>query len=214
MHLGLQGGVFLVETSPLISLLKIARADLLAVYGPRPTCTDSVRAEVTKQKEALDQTIEDGLLSEFRITNANQLERIECLRSGPPSLGAGEASSIILAEALCVTLLIDDRNARKAALDLGIHIRSTAELLVTVEECGLANAEQINEILKKWADVQEFAVNSKSFTELKHEAHEKEESARIVADGEDICASARRQTEEYIERLRNQARQPRRNDHG
>ncbi len=57
-------------------------------------------------------------------------------RGGPPGLGPGEAEAILLAEALRLTLLADDRRARRAAAARNVACIGTGRLLIEAKRKG------------------------------------------------------------------------------
>lgn len=145
-----------MDASPLIAFLKIARCDLLAIFQFQLLCTDFVRSEITKQKSEFDKLIVDKKLAVVSVDQIQHLQEIETLRSR--GLGRGEASSIVVAQSNSYLLLMDDKAARKIASSKGITLLSTADVIVKNIKDGVLTIEEADMLLNHWRNVGEHPV--------------------------------------------------------
>ena len=156
--------VIIVDSSPLISFLKIGRIELLKVLEKELICTDFVRSEIFRQKHEFDNLIKTGFFKEIQIENPQGLKGIEGLYNR--GLGRGEASSIILADSMQSTLLMDDIKAKKIANKRGINSISTAEVVVKNIQLSNISLHEADNFIHQWRTMGEFPVRIHSFKEL------------------------------------------------
>jgi predicted nucleic acid-binding protein len=156
--------LILIEASPLISLLKIDRFDLLEIFNKPLACTDFVQAEIQRPREKLTENLTSGLLKEISTENPQHLLEIEKLYER--GLGRGEASSIVLAQAQGYGLVIDDKRARKVAKARNVKIISTTEIVVLNIQRSNITLNEADEFIEQWKALGEFPVSVKTFAEL------------------------------------------------
>lgn len=154
----------LVDASPLISFLKLARFDLLEVLGKPLACTDFVQAEVTKPRGELETLLTCKRLKEIAVTNPKLLLGVERLYE--KGLGRGEASSIVIAQQRGYGLILDDKKARKFALERNITLYSTADIVIRNMQMGNITLAEADGFITTWHSLGEFPVTCKTFKDL------------------------------------------------
>ena len=158
------GTFLLIDASPLISFLKLARFDLLEVLNAPLACTDFVRAEVQRPREALETLLASQKLQEIPLTDPALLLEVEQLYG--QGLGRGEASSIVLAQQQGYGLIIDDKKARKEASKRQIILHSTAEIVVQNIQMGNLTLSEADGFIVTWRSLAEFPVSCRTFKDL------------------------------------------------
>ncbi|NJM74857.1 MAG: hypothetical protein HC852_02660 [Acaryochloridaceae cyanobacterium RU_4_10] len=156
--------LILVEASPLISLLKLDRFDLLAIFGKPLACTDFVRAEIQRPREKLNEILANGLLQEIPLHNPQHLLEVEKLYAR--GLGRGEASSIVLSQAEGYGLVMDDKRAQKVAKACKVKFVSTADVVVLNIRHGNISLVEADGFIHQWKALGEFPVSAKTFADL------------------------------------------------
>ena len=113
--------IVLSDSSPLITLAKLGRLDLLPALYKTVTITKEVYAEVVVNGAGLAGSSQISGATWIDVQNVRRQDFAAArLRVG---LGAGELSVIILAHELRADLLlIDDRDARRAARQEGLAV--------------------------------------------------------------------------------------------
>lgn len=138
--------IVISDTSPLNYLILIGKAELLPSLFGRVIIPNAVFAELQAA----------GASAKVRHWSRNLPEWIEIKRTGltaDRSLGildAGEREAILLAQELSADLLlVDDRQARRAAVDLGIAITGTVGILDKAAKAGLIDIQTAVEEIQK-----------------------------------------------------------------
>lgn len=128
---------FIADASPLIVLTRIGRLDLLDIL-PRPVVVPgAVRTEI-RAKGRWNATAR-ALRSSDRFRIQDEVEVSEAIERR--DLGPGETEVLALAGSSPRTAaLIDDRNARRCADDLGIPFMGTAGLVLKAKHEGVVGA--------------------------------------------------------------------------
>jgi predicted nucleic acid-binding protein len=156
--------LILVDASPLISFLKLARFDLLKIVNQPLACTDFVQAEVKRPKEQFETLLATGEIKQIPLVDPYHLLEVEQLYA--KGLGRGEASSIILAQQYSYGLIMDDNHARKAAVERGIALYSTTEIVVWNIKAGIITLSEADVFIATWRSLGEFPVSCKTFRDL------------------------------------------------
>ena len=122
--------IIISDTTPIISLIKINRLDLLEELFGEVLIPDAVFRELTTNvtfKEEADIVKSSEFIKVSSIQNRKSLEILQAA-SG---LDAGESEAIILDDELkSDVLIIDERRGRKVAQNLGIAITGTIDILI------------------------------------------------------------------------------------
>ena len=140
------------NAGPLIHLAKIGRLNLLKNIFNEIIIPETVKVEVIdkgKEKGKPDAFLIDAV-NWIRIvddpSNADQLaEKVGIHR--------GEACAILLAKSLNVPVLLDDSDARKFALGLGLEVVGSVGIIIRAVKLGLISKEEGLKDLEKLANV-------------------------------------------------------------
>lgn len=123
--------IWIVDASPLISLAKIGRLDLLAAKERRVVIPDAVVSEVLAGPE----TDPARVAVAAGFGERRHAEPID-LRVSQWGLGPGESAVLTLAGILGATAILDDRDARVAAAALGIACLGTLGVVIRAKKQG------------------------------------------------------------------------------
>ena len=146
------------NAGPLIHLAKIRRLNLLKDIFNEIVIPKTVKEEVIdkgKEKGKPDAFLIDSV-DWIRVmddpANADQLaEKVEIHR--------GEACAILLAKSLNVPVLLDDSDARKFALGLGLEVVGSVGIIIRAVRLGLISREEGLESLEKLANAMWLSVD-------------------------------------------------------
>ena len=146
------------NAGPLIHLARIGRLNLLKEIFGKIIIPRTVKVEV------IDKGKEIGKPDAFLIdavdwikvmddpSNADQLaEKV--------GIHFGEACAILLAKSLNVPVLLDDSDARKFALGLGLEVVGSVGIIIKAVRLGLISKEEGLKDLEKLANVMWLSVN-------------------------------------------------------
>jgi predicted nucleic acid-binding protein len=146
------------NAGPLIHLAKIGRLNLLKDIFHEIIIPKTVKVEVIdkgKEKGKPDAFLIDAV-DWIRVmgdpVNADQLaEKVGIHR--------GEACAILLAKSLSVPVLLDDSDARKFALGLGLEVVGSVGIIIKAVRLGLISKEDWLKDLEKLANVMWLSVD-------------------------------------------------------
>lgn len=136
------------DTTPIISLIKIDKLDILKrMFGevqiPKAVF-DELTSNVLFQKEA-KAVVACDYIKKMPVDN---MKSVDLLRRST-NLDAGESEAIVLADSLDNSiLLIDEAKGRKIAKNMGLNIMGTIGILLVAYEDGLLNKESIEECIE------------------------------------------------------------------
>src|SRR5438093_11977254 len=136
-----------VDTGPLIALSKTGHLDLLPQLFDDIVIPAAVIGEVAKPGETRPGSeITDRRW--FATLGVSRDERVELQKSG--DIAAGEAEAILIAAGApeSTVLLIDERRARRIAIERGIHTLRTGALLVAAARRRLLELEEVRQALQ------------------------------------------------------------------
>ena len=131
----MSAALLVADSGPLIALARLDLLGLPARYFESVLVTPSVWAEVTRkprEEEAvrLSTAIEGNF---FRVVPDPETLPTALLRAG---IDAGERGALALALEMNATLLVDDRLAKRLAVELGRPVIGTLGLLIRAREEG------------------------------------------------------------------------------
>ena len=146
------------NAGPLIHLAKIGRLNLLKEIFEEIIVPRIVNAEV------IDRGRQKGKPDAFIIENARWIKVVEDppdanLLAEKAGIHLGEASAILLARSLKVPVLLDDSDARKFALGLGLEVVGSVGILIRAVKTGLISKGEGLEDLEKLAEVMWLSVD-------------------------------------------------------
>ena len=137
------------DTTPIISLIKINRLDLLQKLFGEILIPEAVYKELTTNiafKNEADIVKNSDFLKTSAVQNRKALEVLQ-VASG---LDDGESEAIILADELnSDVLIIDERKGRKVAQKLGIKITGTVGVLLQAHNENMITADEIKNYLEQ-----------------------------------------------------------------
>lgn len=125
--------VVVANSTPLIALSKIGLFELLKEYFEEVIITSEVYAEVVTRGGDLFGAREVSTSEWIKIIDPDNRLAVESLSV---HLGKGEAEAIILAKEKNTLLLIDDKDGRTMAANLGVPVTGTVGLLKLAAEEG------------------------------------------------------------------------------
>lgn len=157
-----------VEASPLISVLKIDRFDLLEVFESKLVCVNHVREEIAyfHQDAKLAALLDAKRIFEVELGSLDDIKSYDALRTGRPSLGPGECASVIYAQSNGSLLVITDKSARGEAKKRGVQCMTTEEVVVLNIQKGLLTVAEADALIVAWRAVREGVTKAKSFGDL------------------------------------------------
>lgn len=162
----------LLDTSVLINFLAINRIDLLARHpGFRFTITEHVRAEVSthysEQLARLLAALAEGGLEEARVESIEELALFARFTENP-RLGLGECAATAAAITRGSILAIDDKAARKAALEYSprLGLIDTQAIVLSLIRAGELTVQEADSIKEIWAQQHNFRLRIDSFAVL------------------------------------------------
>lgn len=133
---------WVVDSSPLISLGKIGRLDLLPALAGEVVVPGAVAAEVRRISDEASAFLA-GAAAAVRTVKPHPLVV-------PWGLGAGETAVLSLAKDSGDVALLDDRAARRCAAALGIPSRGTVGVVLLAKARGLVpSARSLLEALRR-----------------------------------------------------------------
>ena len=143
----------ILDTSVLINFLTIDRVDLLGRHSRyRFLLTPHVRSEVTHavQLTRLDAAIQSGQLHLIATGSHAELATFARLTA---TLGIGESAAIAAAAHRSLRVAVEDRAARRTAIQLVGHsnVVTTTQLMVSMIQTGLLTVQDADAIKLDWA---------------------------------------------------------------
>ena len=135
------------DTTPIISLIKINRLDLLQKLFGEILIPEAVYRELTTNA-LFENEAKIVKASAFLKTSAVQNRKSLQLLQAVSGLDDGESEAIILADELkSDVLIIDERKGRKVAQKLGIKITGTVGVLLQAHDENMIAADEIKTYL-------------------------------------------------------------------
>lgn len=139
--------IIVSDTTPLISLLKINRIDLLEKLYGYVLIPKAVFNELTSNK---NYKTEADIISKSNFIECREVNNIQALKilQAVTTLDLGESEAIILAQELNAdVLLMDENKGRKVAQQLNIPLSGILGVLIDSFNSGLLNKFEVSECL-------------------------------------------------------------------
>lgn len=137
------------DTTPLISLMKIGRLDLIEQLFGEVQIPDAVYVELvsnSKFREEAQQIQESPFIRRVVIEDG---KAVELLRRAT-GLDMGESEAIILSDTCKAELLLMDENkGRQVAKQMGLHLMGTVGMLRAAHEGKLLSYEEIQKCIEE-----------------------------------------------------------------
>ena len=141
--------IVISDTTPIVSLIKISRIDLLEKLFGEVCIPEAVFRELTTNTifESEAEIVKNS--SFLKITPVKNLKSLEILQAAS-GLDDGESEAIILADELKSDILvIDERKGRKVAQKLGITITGTIGILIQAHDEKIISTKEIKSYLEQ-----------------------------------------------------------------
>ena len=142
--------IVISDTTPLISLMKIKRLDLLEKIFGQVFIPDGVFTELT-QNQSYAQEANMIMSADFIVTKSvSDSKAVEILEK-TTSLDRGESEAIILfGELKAELMLMDERRGREVALKLQIPLSGTLGVLLEAFDKNIISREEIEQYLDEF----------------------------------------------------------------
>lgn len=135
------------DTTPLISLLKIHRLDLLKSLFETVRIPQGVFDELTANPDFTDETIEIRKCEFVKILDVSPDEVLLFRRT--TGLDLGESEALVLTDRLKADLLlVDEIKARQVAKTIGLNIMGTIGIFRAAYKEGFISADEIREAVE------------------------------------------------------------------
>ena len=142
--------IVISDTTPLISLLKIGRLDLLEKIFGQVFIPDAVFSELTQNK-SYAQEANMIISTDFIVTKSVSDRKAVDILEKTTSLDRGESEAIILfGELKAELMLMDERRGREVALRLKIPLSGTLGVLLEAFDKNIINREQTEQYLDEF----------------------------------------------------------------
>ena len=137
-------------TTPLISLLKIERLDLLEKIFGQVIIPNGVFNELTQNK-SYAQEAKTIMSADFVVTKSVSDKKAVEILEKTTSLDKGESEAIILfSELKAELMLMDERRGREVALKLKIPLSGTLGVLLEAFDKNIISREEIEQYLDEF----------------------------------------------------------------
>lgn len=142
--------IVISDTTPLISLLKIKRLDLLEKIFGQVIIPNGVFNELTQNK-SYAQEAKTIMSADFVVTKSVSDKKAVEILEKTTSLDKGESEAIILfSELKAELMLMDERRGREVALKLKIPLSGTLGVLLEAFDKGIISQEQTEQYLDEF----------------------------------------------------------------
>lgn len=135
------------DTTPLISLLKIERIDLLKNLFGRVLIPESVFNELTADERFKNEADQIRNNPFIEVKKVSSLESADVLRRAT-GLDRGESEAIVLTDEMRADLLLmDEAKGRHVSAQMGIKIMGTIGILIAAYEVHELTCEEVRECI-------------------------------------------------------------------
>ncbi len=136
------------DTTPIISLIKIDKLDILKGLFVEVQIPEAVFNELTSNVLFKEEAKAVEACDYIKKMSVENMKSVDLLRRST-NLDAGESEAIVLADSLNNSiLLIDEAKGRKIAKNMGLNIMGTIGILLVAYEDGLLDKESIEECIE------------------------------------------------------------------
>ena len=139
--------IIVSDTTPIISLLKINRLDLLEKLFGEVLIPDAVYEELTTDKRFIDEAKQITKASYIKSVSILDSEAVRTLKM-ETGLDQGESEAIVLTNELKADiLLMDEVKGRTVSKQMGITIMGTIGLLLSAYEDDLLTSDDVRKCM-------------------------------------------------------------------
>ena len=136
------------DTTPIISLIKVNRLELLKTMFQTVIIPQAVYDELIRNARYADEADIVKHSSFLRVVAVQNANAVSILRQ-TEKLDAGESEAIVLSEEQAADLtLMDERRGRQTAKRLGINITGTVGILLSAYDEGLLSGKDVMNCLE------------------------------------------------------------------
>lgn len=140
--------IVISDTTPILSLLKAGRLELLEKMYQTVVIPEAVYVELTSNNDYEAERKEIESCAFLSVEKVHNVESVRILRD-VTGLDAGESESLVLyGEIKADLLLIDEHKGRSVAKKMSVEHIGTIGILMLAFDKGIVTAEEIREILK------------------------------------------------------------------
>lgn len=131
------------DTTPLISLMKIGKLDLVNHLFGEVQIPNAVYEELVSNTRFPDESRQIRECSFIKRVDVADVQSVKLLRRSA-GLDTGESEAIVLSDSLSVSLLLmDEAKGRQVAMQMGIRIMGTIGMLLAAYKEELLSKEEI-----------------------------------------------------------------------
>lgn len=131
------------DTTPLISLMKIGKLDLVNHLFGEVQIPNAVYEELVSNTRFPDESRQIRECSFIKRVDVADVQSVKLLRRSA-GLDAGESEAIVLSDSLSISLLLmDEAKGRQVAMQMGIRIMGTIGMLLAAYKEELLSKEEI-----------------------------------------------------------------------
>lgn len=139
--------ILIADTTPIISLLKIRRLDLLQKLFDEVFIPDAVYMELTSDKRFLEESDVLNHASYIKPVSVSNPGAVRILRMAE-GLDQGESEAIVLMDELKADiLLMDEAKGRTVSGRMGITVMETIGILISAYKDGLVTSEEARKFI-------------------------------------------------------------------
>ena len=144
------------DTTPLISLLKTGRLDILEKLFGEVRIPDAVFEELTSNQRYSDEAAAIRSYPYIDIISVSDTDAVEQV-SREDGLDLGESEAIVLTQEISADLLLmDEARGRDVARSMGLRITGTVGILLLSYERGILNKHEIVDCVERLRDANRF----------------------------------------------------------
>ena len=144
------------DTTPLISLLKTGRLDILEKMFGEVRIPDAVFEELTSNPRYSDEAAAIRSYPYIDIISVSDTDAVEQV-SREDGLDLGESEAIVLTQEISADLLLmDEARGRDVARSMGLRITGTIGILLLSYERGILNKGEIMDCVERLRDANRF----------------------------------------------------------
>ena len=144
------------DTTPLISLLKTGRLDILEKLFGEVRIPDAVFEELTSNPRYSDEAAAIRSYPYIDIISVSDTDAVEQV-SREDGLDLGESEAIVLTQEISADLLLmDEARGRDVARSMGLRITGTVGILLLSYERGILDKDEIKDCVERLRDANRF----------------------------------------------------------
>ena len=135
--------VVISDTTPLITLIKIGRLDLLQKLFESIIIPEAVYHELTSNTQFQDEAVEITKAKYIKVVDVHDTKSVELLRRAT-GLDLGESEAIIYSDGSKADLLLmDEVKGRKVAQQMGLSVMGTIGILMSAYKEKMISKDEI-----------------------------------------------------------------------